>query len=459
MNKAIERILALVDKDSLKIMDDMEPSIHVLAKATISGKLIYCCAGIPEACKIDIHECFRRKITWLETILNNPAPVIWLHDSPPQVPGGRTPIPANSDVLLASNSGGVGRAFCLQARLNSITPQISVLFGDCGAAQTFPVKLADFTLLKTGSHMWIGRPDSVKFMLGKAPDPELLGGAEMHCKLSGVGDKLFDDEAEAFEWIQRCVKLLPQKSGLPLPQRQPLAPIHDASLLDKIIPEDLNTPFAIQPVIDSLIDANSWVEMQELYAREVVAGIAAIAGNTVGIIANNSLVKGGVLYPESCRKIVRMIKFCDTYKIPMLFLADNPGLMVGEASEQGGMITEAAELIRTLANCKTDRACLVVRKAYTVGLYAMSGPGFDPAHFWASPHASISVFGPKALDLFASDRDLPPPALEAIKEMRHHAIDPHDYAEKGLLSGVIEWRDIRSHLENFVQESITKSDF
>jgi methylmalonyl-CoA decarboxylase subunit alpha len=107
--------------------------------------------------------------------------------------------------------------------------------------------------------------------------------------------------------------------------------------------------------------------------------------------------------------------------------------------------------VRALAASKSKRACLVVRKAYTVGLYAMSGPGFDPAYFWAFPGASISVFGPKALDYFAKDRDLPPPALAAIEEMHHHAIHPQDYADKGYLDGVLEFRDARPRLEEFVR--------
>jgi acetyl-CoA carboxylase carboxyltransferase component len=148
--------------------------------------------------------------------------------------------------------------------------------------------------------------------------------------------------------------------------------------------------------------------------------------------------------------MTRFIQFCDAYGIPMLFVADNPGLMVGVDSEQAGMIREASDLLRALAVCKTPRACLVIRKAYTVGLYAMSGSGFDPAYFWAAPNASISVFGPKALDYFAKDRELSPPALEAIHEMLHHAVHPHDYEKKGYLSGVIQWNDLRSKIEQFV---------
>ena len=447
MNNALQRMTRLLDPGTLERMDDLEPTIHILGRGMVSGRPVYCCSGNPDVKGVDIHECFHRKIRWLEAILKSPAPVVWLHDSPQQAPGGRTPIPAHSDELLASNESGVGRAFCLQARLNGIAPQISALFSDAGAAQTFPVRLADFTLLKNGSHMWIGRPDAVKLMLGKAPDPEELGGARMHSKVSGVGDVLFEHDEDALQWIRTCLNLLPSTSSSPLPVHPPAAPALSGDQIAALVPDDLNKPFNMRPVLSGIVDAGSWLEIQELHAGEIMTGFCRIKGRPAAILANNSNERGGVLYPASCRKMARFIRFCDTYHLPMLFLADNPGLMVGVADEQAGMLNEAADLLRALAQCRTPRICLVVRKAYTVGLYAMSGPGFDPAEFIATPHASISVFGPKALDCFAADRTVPEPARQAILEMRHHAVEPCDYREKGYLNAVVEWSDLRAHLE------------
>jgi methylmalonyl-CoA decarboxylase subunit alpha len=452
MSVAWKRINNLFDPGSFRLMDELEPTIHLLGCGTIDGRKAYCCAGVPDARGVDILDCFHRKVHWLEAVSENPAPLVIMHDAPPQAPGGRTPIPAHSDELLASNDSGVGRVFCLHARLNGVAPQISAVFGNAGAAQTFPLRLADFMLIKHTAHMWIGRPDAVKLMLGAAPDADRLGGANMHCTISGVGDMVFDEDEEALTWISRCIKLLPTRAGEPPALATPLAPEIPCETLPDVIPSDLNKPFDMRIVLRALIDAGSWLETQSDYAKETLTGFARVAGIPIGVLANQSCERGGILFPESCRKMVRFIQFCDAYGIPMLFLADNPGLMVGVDSEQGGMIREASELLRALAVCNTPRACLVIRKAYTVGLYAMSGPGFDPAYFWATPNASISVFGPKALEYFASDRDLPPLALEAINEMLHHAIDPHDYEMKGYLSGVIEWSDLRIRLERFVRE-------
>lgn len=453
MSTALERIEALLDPGTFQRMDDLEPSIHLLGAGTVAGRKIYCCSGVAEPQRVDLLECFHRKIKWLEGILADPSPVVWLHDAPAQAPGGRTPIPACADELLASNTSGVGRVFCLQARLNGIAPQFSALFGDAGAAQTFPVRLADFTLLKEGTHLWIGRPDAVRLMLAETADPEKLGGAEMHCKTSGVGDVLFRRDDEALQWIRKAIGLIPSLAGDPLPRIPGRHPVRPCGELADIVPADLNKTFDMRIVINALVDADSWIGYQELHAREILVGLARIDGIPVGILANNSIRRGGVLFPESCRKMKRFIRFCDNYRIPLIFLADNPGMMVGTSTEQGGMLNEASGLLQTLATLRTPRACLVIRKAYTVGLYAMAGPGFDPSAFWATPHASISVFGPKALDGFAADRDLPEPARAAIDAMRHHALDPRDYEKKGYLSAVIDWHELRDTLLQFARRS------
>jgi len=451
MSTAWERLSKLLDKDSFQRMDDLEPTIHLLGQGTIDGRTVYCCAGLSQVRGADIRECFLRKVKWLEHILDHPAPVVWLHDAPPPAPGGRTPIPARSDELIASPTG-VGRVFCLQARLHGLVPQFSALFGDAGAAQSFPVRLADFTLLKRGSHLWIGRPDAVKLMLGEVPDAEQLGGAEMHCRVSGVGDVLFDEDHQALQWISRCLSNLPSRAGEPVPRSAPRPPEVSGKELASFVPTDLNTAFAIQRIIEAVVDAESWVAIQQDHAGEAVTGLARVAGFPVGIVANNAGQRGGLIFPETCRKMNRFVTFCDRYRIPLLFLVDNPGLMVGTDSEQTGMLREASELLITLANITVPRVCLVIRKAYTVGLYIMSGPGFEPTCFWAAPHASIAIFGPKALDYFAADGEVPDNARNAILEMRRYAVDPTNYRQKGYLDAIVELADLRLQVEKFVEE-------
>ncbi len=451
MSAAGERLSNLLDKGSFQRMDDLEPTIHLLGRGTVGGRTVYCCAGLSDVRGADVRECFLRKVNWLEYILDHPAPVVWLHDAPPPAPGGRTPIPAGSADLIASPTG-VGRVFCLQARLHGVVPQFSVLFGDAGAAQSFPVRLADFTLLKRGTHLWIGRPDAVKLMLGEGADAELLGGADMHCRVSGVGDVLFEEDHQALQWITRCLSLLPSRSGKPVPHSAPRPPLVSGEELASCAPTGLNTPFAMQRIVDAVIDAESWVAIQQLHAGEVITGLARVAGIPVGIVANNAEQRGGLIFPETCRKMNRFVTFCNRYRIPLLFLVDNPGLMVGSACEQAGMLREASELLITLATITVPRVCLVVRKAYTVGLYVMSGPGFEPTCFWAASQASIAIFGPKALDYFAADREVPDTARDAILEMRRYAVDPENYLHKGYLDAIVAFTDLRAAMETFVQD-------
>ncbi len=457
MSIALNRIEQIFDTDSFQLMDSLSPTIHILGTGTINKRRVYCCAGDKNAKGFDILECFHRKVKWLEKVIENPAPIVWLHDAPPQVPGGHTPIPACADELLAS-SRGVGRVFCLQARLMEMVPQIAVSFCDLGAAQTFPLRLSDFTLLKEGTHTWIGRPDAVKLMIGSKPDADELGGARMHCTKSGVGDVLFENDEQALTWIKRCLNCLPTSTSNCLPIVPSVDPESSIDETAALIPDDLNKPFDIRPIINSLIDSASWIGIRELYAKEVITGLARIGGIPVGIVANNSAQRGGIIFPETCKKMTRFIHFCDKYSIPMIFCADNPGLMVGVQAEQGGLLLEASELLRALATATNPRACLVIRKAYTVGLYTMSGPGFDPSYFWATPQASISIFGPKALDCFTKNRNVSPTALKAIQDMHHHAVNPEDYKKKGYLSGIIQWKDLRNRLEEFMQECVTNKE-
>jgi methylmalonyl-CoA decarboxylase subunit alpha len=440
------RLERLLDPGSWARMDDMEPSMHWLGRGTIQNRDVYVYAGIADCGKVDVHACYRTRIEWMASILADPAPVVWLHDYPMQESGGRTPIPAMAEQLLACNSTGVGRAFCMQARLSESVPQISVLFSEAGAAQTFSVRLADFVVMLRKTHAWIGRPDAVRIMLGSTPDAEDLGGAEMHCRISGAGDVLVDDETAALTWVRQCLSLLPQKKGGPLPVSASVSPERSAAEIRDAIPRDLNRPFDMWEVMRGLIDKGSWVGVRELLAPEVMTGFARIGGMPVGVLANNSLHFGGILHPGSCRKMTRFIGFCDRYSVPMLFLCDNPGLMVGVDCEQAGMLDAACELLRILAVARTPRICFVVRKAYTVGLYAMSGPGFDPAGFVAVPGASVSVFGPKALERFAQDRSLSDNAAGAIHEMLQSALNPHRFVEKGYMDAVVEWPEARDAL-------------
>lgn len=452
-NIAYKRIENIFDKDSFQLMDDLNPSLHILGYGLINGRKVYCFSGIANAGKIDLIECIKRKINWMELIIKDPAPVIWIHDNFTQTTKGQTPIPRNSDVLLASKDNSIGRGFFLQTQIGNLCPQFSILYGNAGAAQTFPVRISDFVLLHKDSKMWIGRPDAVKLMLGSMPEPEDLGGSRMHCTISGNGDFLFSDESYAFAWIRNTIDILPANiNNYTRNQNEAKEPSSVIENIYDIIPENFNAPFDMKLLLNALIDKDSLSEVKELYAPEIITALTRINGYSIGIVANNSKHKGGVIFTESCKKINQFMELCNKYRIPLLFMVDNPGLMVGTNSEQSGLLNETCRLFKNFSLKNSPRICLIIRKAYTVGLYAMGGSGFEPDQIWALPKASISVFGPKALDSFSKNRDLNEETQKAIDEMYRHATNPYDYSDMGFIDKIIQWAEIRDTLSKFLKQ-------
>jgi acetyl-CoA carboxylase carboxyltransferase component len=172
-----------------------------------------------------------------------------------------------------------------------------------------------------------------------------------------------------------------------------------------------------------------------------------------GILANNSRVRGGILFPETCDKMSRFISICDAFNIPLVFLADTPGFMIGTAAEQAGIIKSSSMLFSAIANAAVPKLTVAVRRAHTAGLYAMAGPGFDPAEFLALPTAIVSVFGKKALDRFAADRTLTDPMRMAIEDMLKACTNPGSLAAKGLIDAVIQISELRPRIAAFLKRT------
>ncbi|MCT1620472.1 acyl-CoA carboxylase subunit beta, partial [Janibacter hoylei] len=200
--------------------------------------------------------------------------------------------------------------------------------------------------------------------------------------------------AEAIEAARLWLSYLPLNWRGDLPSYEPEAPA--APLTAATIPERESQPFDIHDVIDGLVDDDSFFEVKELFAPELVVGLGRMAGETVGIVANNSMAKGGVLFTDSADKAARFIWLCDAYSIPLIYLADVPGFMIGSEVERGGIIRHGAKMVSAVASATVPQFCVIVRKAYGAGLYAMGGPGFAPDATIALPTARIAVMGPEA---------------------------------------------------------------
>jgi acetyl-CoA carboxylase carboxyltransferase component len=317
------------------------------------------------------------------------APLIYLVDSA----GARI----TDQVEMFPGRRGAGRIFSNQVRLSGLIPQICCLFGPSAAGGAYIPAFCDVVFMVEGNaSMYLGSPRMAEMVIGQKATLEEMGGARMHCTVSGCGDFLCATEKEAIEGARRYLSYFPTTTGGELPETGTAEPAKPPEDLEAQIPEDENRPFDIFEVIDRVIDASSFLEIKALYAREIVTGLARIEGKPVGVIANQPKWKGGVLFVDSADKAARFIWLCDAFGIPLLYLADVPGFMIGTQVERQGIIRAGAKMISAVAEATVPRISVIVRKAYGAGLYAMCGPGFAPDVCLALPDARIAVMGPEA---------------------------------------------------------------
>jgi len=243
--------------------------------------------------------------------------------------------------------------------------------------------------------MYLGSPRMAEKVIGEKVTLEEMGGARMHCTVSGCGDVLASSEQEAIAEAQRYLAYFPA-NFTEMPKVVEPKAIKEGRSLEAIIPENQNAPFDMYEAIDQLIDEGSFFDIKKLFAPEIITGLARIEGQAVGIIANQPKAKGGVLFVDSADKAAKFINLCDAFGIPLLFLADVPGFMIGTKVERAGIIRHGAKLIMAMSSATVPKISVIVRKAYGAGLYAMAGPAFEPDVCIALPTAQIAVMGPEA---------------------------------------------------------------
>ena len=322
-----------------------------------------------------------------EMALREELPIFWFVDSA----GARI----TDQVEMFPGRRGAGRIFHNQVALSGKVPQICCLFGPSAAGGAYIPSFTDLLIMVEGNaSMYLGSPRMAEMVVGEKVSLEDMGGARMHCTVSGVGDILAADDAEAIELAKLYFSYVPQNWQTPVPSYAVDAP--SAPLTRDSVPERESQPFDVHEVIDGLVDDDSFFEIKALFAPELVIGLGRMDGETVGIVANNSMVKGGVLFTDSADKAARFIWLCDAYSIPLIYLADVPGFMIGSEVERGGIIRHGAKMVSAVSSATVPQFCVVVRKAYGAGLYAMGGPGFGPDATIALPTARIAVMGPEA---------------------------------------------------------------
>ena len=292
---------------------------------------------------------------------------------------------------------GAGRIFYNQVKLSGKVPQVCLLFGPSAAGGAYIPAFCDIVIMVEGNaSMYLGSPRMAEMVIGEKVTLEELGGARMHCSVSGCGDVLAASEEEAIRAAREYLSYFPANCAQHPPVGEAKPPAAAARTVSEIVPENQNAPFNMYDLIDSLVDEGSFFEIKKLFAQELITGLARMNGKAVGIVANQPRVKGGVLFVDSADKAARFITLCDAFSIPLLFLADVPGFMIGTAVERAGIIRHGAKMISAMAEATVPKISVIVRKAYGAGLYAMAGPAFEPDVCLALPGAQIAVMGPEA---------------------------------------------------------------
>jgi acetyl-CoA carboxylase carboxyltransferase component len=292
---------------------------------------------------------------------------------------------------------GAGRIFHNQVRLSGMIPQVCVLFGPSAAGGAYIPAFCDVVFMVDGNaSMYLGSPRMAEMVIGQQVSLEEMGGAKMHCTVSGCGDLLAKTEEEAIAAARTYLGYMPSHFEDVAPERDAQAPAEDPTTLGELIPAEENRFFDVRKVIERIVDAGSFFAIKRQFAGEIVTGLARLDGRVIGVIANQPKVKGGVLMVDSADKAARFIWLCDAFGIPLLYLADVPGFMIGQKVEREGIIRSGAKMIMAMSEASVPRISVILRKAYGAGLYAMCGPGFEPDACLALPTAMIAVMGAEA---------------------------------------------------------------
>ena len=289
-----------------------------------------------------------------------------------------------------------GRIFFNEVRMSGVVPQVCVLFGPSAAGGAYIPAFCDVVIMREGNaSMYLGSPRMAEMVIGEKVTLEEMGGAKMHTSVSGVGHFLVPTDEEGIDTARRYLGYFPSHWEWMPPFAKPADPASDASIAE-IVPADENKPFDMRDLLDALLDADSFLEVHKRWARELIVGYGRLNGRVVGVVASQPKFKGGVLFSDSADKAARFIWTCNAFNVPLLFLADVPGFMIGTAVERQGIIRHGAKMISAVSEATVPKLSVIVRKAYGAGLYAMAGPAFDPDACIALPTASIAVMGPQA---------------------------------------------------------------
>jgi len=317
-----------------------------------------------------------------EIALEHALPCVYLVDS------GGAFLPLQDEVF--PDREHFGRIFFNQATMSARRiPQLAAVLGSCTAGGAYVPAMSDENIIvRDQGTIFLGGPPLVKAAIGEVVTPEELGGGELHSAVSGVTDHLADDDEHALELMRELVATLPPQPTRAWAVREPRPPAVDATTLTAAVPVDAQEPYDVREVIARLVDGSELIEFKREYGDTLVTGFAHIDGHPVGIVANN-----GVLFSESAMKGAHFIELCDQRGIPLVFLQNISGFMVGRDAEAGGIAKHGAKMVTAVATTRVPKFTVVIGGSFGAGNYSMCGRAYSPRFLWMWPNARISVMG------------------------------------------------------------------
>ncbi|WP_415380835.1 acyl-CoA carboxylase subunit beta [Halosimplex sp. TS25] len=379
--------------------------------------------------------------------LKTGRPVLYLMDSS----GGRI----DQQTGFFANREGIGKYYYNHSMLSGRVPQICVLYGPCIAGAAYTPVFADFTVMvEDMSAMAIASPRMVEMVTGEQIDLDDLGGPEIHARHSGSADLVAEDEHHARDLVAQLVSYLPDNSDEKPPQTEGRTPAKSPDGIDGVVPQEPNRGYDMERVIERVVDADSFFELQPEYGAEILTGFARIDGRPVGVVANQPAKRAGAIFPDAARKAAEFVWKCDAFDVPLLYLCDTPGFMAGSGVEKEGILEAGKKMIYATSAATVPKQCVVVRKAYGAGIYAMSGPAYDPESTLGLPSGEIAIMGPEAAinAVYAnklSEIDDPDERERRERELREayrEDIDVHRMASEVVIDEIVPPSDLREEL-------------
>jgi acetyl-CoA carboxylase carboxyltransferase component len=375
-----------------------------------------------------------------ELALGKRMPLIWLLDS------------AGARIQEATGSlfAGSGHLFREEVTMSGVVPLVAAMLGPCAAGTAYIPGLSDFVPMVSGQGaMALAGPHLTKAVTGEEISMEDLGGAKVHCRKSGVGDLEVADDPECIEAVKRYLSYFPSHCE----ERPPIRETDDpddrmSERLLEIVPESSRQPYDMYDLIREIVDDGEWFDIKPKFARTIITCLARFGGRPVGIVANQPKQLGGILENDSADKAARFVNLCDAFNIPLVFLQDVPGFMVGSKVEHAGIIRHGAKMLYAVSRATVPKVTVVVRKAYGAGYYVMNGKAYEPDLIVAWPSAEISVMGPEgAVNIIGRSAieasDDPEATRERMLEEIRKTIDPYIAARNATIDDIIDPRETR----------------